>query len=186
MSTPRCSKCQGFGHTSSVCPNKEFITLAEWEAAMEEENEEEHEHESDHELEETQVKVVEEAREEVLRRVASQPKGVKVELASPLPTHPLAQTLTQNFCPFILEPLPKAPNFELRAYEEVVQSMFKEPPLYNTQISKGNARTRVSKIKRDLFAWLILFQPELKQAPSQVSHASSIRFEDESPSTTGV
>ena len=163
MSIKRCSKCQGFGHTSSVCPNKEFITLAEWEAAMEEENEEEHEHESDHELEETQVKVVEEAREEVLRRVASQPKGVKVELASPLPTHPLAQTLTQNFCPFILEPLPKAPNFEVRAYEEVVQSMFKEPPLYNTQISKGNARTRVSKIKRDLFAWLILFQPELKE-----------------------
>ena len=112
----------------------------------------------------------------VFRRAPRHQKGVKDELASPLPTHPLAQTHTQNFCPFILEPLPKAPNFEVRAYEEVVQSMFKEPPLYNTQISKGNARTRVSKIKRDLFAWLILFQPELKQAPSQVSHASSIRF----------
>jgi len=29
MSVKRCSKCQGFGHTSSNCPNKEFITLAE-------------------------------------------------------------------------------------------------------------------------------------------------------------
>jgi len=39
MSIKRCSKCQDFGHTPSEYPNKEFITLAEWEAAMEEENE---------------------------------------------------------------------------------------------------------------------------------------------------
>jgi len=31
----RRSKCRGLGHTPSVCPNKEFITLDEWEAAME-------------------------------------------------------------------------------------------------------------------------------------------------------
>ena len=77
--------------------------------------------------------------------------------------NPLAKTLTQNFCQFISEPLLKAPNSKLRAYEEVVQSTFKVSPLYNTQIGKGNARTRVFNIKRDLFAWLILFQPELKQ-----------------------
>jgi len=47
----RCSKCQGLGHKTSVCPNKEFITFAQLEAAMEEENEEENER--DHELEET-------------------------------------------------------------------------------------------------------------------------------------
>jgi len=37
MSIKTCSKCQGFGHTLSEWPNKEFITLAEWETAMEEE-----------------------------------------------------------------------------------------------------------------------------------------------------
>jgi len=40
-----CSKCQGLGHTPSVCPNKEFITLDEWEAAMEVELEEEEQEE---------------------------------------------------------------------------------------------------------------------------------------------
>ena len=157
MSIKRCSKCQGFGHTSSVCPNKEFITLAEWEAAMEEENEEEHEHESDHELEETPVKVVEEAREELLRRVASQPKGVQDELASPLPTHPLAQTLKANLCQLILEQLLEAPNSELRAFKEVVQTKSKESPTNILQTCKGKEKKRVSKIKRDLFAWLVLF-----------------------------
>jgi len=29
MSIKRCFKCEGLGHTSSDCPNKEFITLAE-------------------------------------------------------------------------------------------------------------------------------------------------------------
>jgi len=54
LTNKRCSKCQGLGHTPSVCPNKAIITLAEWEAAMEEENEEKNEDERDHELEETQ------------------------------------------------------------------------------------------------------------------------------------
>ena len=40
MSVKRCSKCQGFGHTSLDFPNKEFITLVEWEVAMEVELEE--------------------------------------------------------------------------------------------------------------------------------------------------
>ena len=53
MRNKRCCKCQGFGHSSSDCPDKEFITLPEWEAAMEEENAEENEDKSDHELEET-------------------------------------------------------------------------------------------------------------------------------------
>ena len=38
-SIKRCSKCQGFGHAPSDCPNKEFITLTEWEVAMKEEKE---------------------------------------------------------------------------------------------------------------------------------------------------
>jgi len=39
MSIKRRSKCQGFGHVPSDCPNKEFITLTEWEAAMKEQKE---------------------------------------------------------------------------------------------------------------------------------------------------
>jgi len=73
------------------------MTLAEWEAAMEEENEEKNEDERDHELEETQEEVVEEAREDehlVLRRVQSQQKGVKDEPSNPSPTQPITKTLT--------------------------------------------------------------------------------------------
>ena len=88
------------------------------------------------------------------------PFGVPFNLSS---TPPPPRTLKQNFCQFNLEPLLKAPNSELRAYEEVVRSKSKKSPTYTIQISKGNVRTSVSKIKRDLFAWLILFQPELKQ-----------------------
>ena len=79
------------------------------------------------------------------------------------PSPPIIKTLKQNFCQFIPEPLLEAPHSQLRAYEEMVQSKSKESPAYNTQISKGNERTRVSKLKRDLFEWLILFQPTLKQ-----------------------
>ena len=57
----RRSKCQGVCHTPSDRPNKEIINLAEWEAALEEENEEKNQDERDHKLEETQEKVVEEA-----------------------------------------------------------------------------------------------------------------------------
>jgi len=106
MSIKRCSKCQGLSHTPLNCPNKEFITLAEWEAAMEEENEEKNEDEHDHELEETQEEVAEEAREEqllFLRRVRSQQKRVKDEPSNPSPTYPMTKTLPQNFCHLILE-----------------------------------------------------------------------------------
>ena len=39
MSIKRCSKYQGFGRVPSDCPNEEFITITEWEAAMKEEKE---------------------------------------------------------------------------------------------------------------------------------------------------
>ena len=111
--------------------------MAEWETTMEEENEKENEDESDHEQEEIQEEVVEEASEEellILRRVQSHQKEVTDKPANPLCTHPAAQTLTQNFCHFIYEeittvceePLLKALNYELRAFEEVVQSKCKE------------------------------------------------------------
>ena len=151
LSIKRCFKCQGLGHTPSDCPNKEFITLAEWEAAIEEENEEKNEDERDHELEETQGEVVEEAREEellVLRRVPSQQKGVRDEPSNPSPTHPITETLAQNFCHLIPEERPtgcgqpwlQTPNSELRAFEEMVQSKIEESPMSTIQISKGKKR----------------------------------------------
>jgi len=79
------------------------------------------------------------------------------------PTHPITKTLKSNFCHPIAEPLLNAPNSELRVLKEVVQSKTKKSPMSNIQISKGKVEERVSKFKRDLFSWLILFQPEMKQ-----------------------
>ena len=61
------------------------------------------------------------------------------------------------------EPLLEAPNYELGAFEEVVQSKSKKSPTYTIQTSKGKDWKRVSKVKADPFTWLILFQPELNQ-----------------------
>ena len=140
MSIKRHSKCQGFGHMPLDCPNKEFITLAEWEAAMEEENEAKSEDERDQELEETQEEVMEEATEGellVLRRVPSQRKGVKDEPSNPSPTHPITKTLKQNFCQSILEPLLQTPNSKLRAFGEMVQSTFEESPRTPFKSARG-------------------------------------------------
>ena len=108
---------------------------------------------------------MEEAREEellVLRRVPSQQEGVQDEPPNLSPIPPTPKTLNKNFCQSISEPLLKAPNLALRSFEEVVRSMSTQSPMFTIQISKGRNKQRVSKIKRDLFAWLILFQPELK------------------------
>ena len=43
------------------------------------------------------------------------------------PTPPTPKTLNPNFCQSISEPLLKAPNFELRAFEELVRSKYKNP-----------------------------------------------------------
>jgi len=45
----------------------------------------------------------------------------------------------------------------------MVQNKSEESPPNNLQISKGNDRKRVSKIKRELFECMILFQLELSQ-----------------------
>jgi len=98
---------------------------------MEEENEEKNEDERDYELEEIQEEVMKEAREEELlvsRRAPTQPKGVKDGPSNPSPTHSKTKTLTQKFWHLIPgekprgcgEPTLEAPNYELRAFEEVV------------------------------------------------------------------
>ena len=40
---------------------------------------------------------------------------------------------------------------------------FKEPPACPIPNSKGKVKKRVCKTKRDLFSWMILFQPEMKK-----------------------
>jgi len=77
-------------------------------------------------------------------------------------TFAIPQTVNQNFSQSISELLLKARNLALGVIEEVVRSMSTQSPLSTIQIRKGRKRQRVSKIKSDLFAWLILFQPELK------------------------
>ena len=101
----------------------------------------------------------------VFRRAPSNQKGVKGAPASPIKTHPITQTLRQNFCHLIPkeiqtecgEPLLKAPNSKLGAFEEVGQSKSKVSPTNILQTSKGKEKKRVYEIERDLFAWLILF-----------------------------
>ena len=108
VSMRRCSKCHGLGHKTSVCPNKEFITLAQLEAAMVEENEDK----SDHTLKETQEEVMEETREEdllIFKEVLSPQKKVQDEPSIFFPTPPTPKTLNPNFCQSISEPLLKAP-----------------------------------------------------------------------------
>ena len=61
------------------------------------------------------------------------------------------------------------PNSKLRAPEEVVQGKFKGSPPCNTQVSKGKERKIVSKLKRDLFESLILFQLKLKQEEEAIT-----------------
>ena len=153
-------------------PNKEFFTLGELEASVEEENKEKNEDERDRELEETKEKVMEESSEEklfILGRVLSKRKGVQGERVNPLPTHPLAQTLKQNFCHLIPEerrtgcdePLLQTANSELIPFEEMVQSKIKQSLTPSIQINIRKEKKRVFKFRRDLFAWLILFQPEM-------------------------
>jgi len=74
-----------------------------------------------------------------------------------LPTPPTPKALKQTCYQFTSKPLLIAPNPELRACEKEVQSMFKESPTSTIPINKDKVKKRVSKFKRDLFDWLILF-----------------------------
>ena len=168
-------KCQGFGHLASDCTNRRFVTLAKWKAAEEVELEEENEEHDGDNLGEI---VAEADKGEMLTMDTHHPPRSNEHLSlvitfdEPLnlsPTPPITKTLKQNFCLSIPESLLEAPNSELRACEEVVQSWYKESPMYNTQISKGSERTRVSKFNRELCEWLILFQPKLKQGEEVIT-----------------
>ena len=58
------------------------------------------------------------------------------------------------------EPLPKVSNFEIRAFKEGVQDKSEGSPPNQILISKGNEWKGAYKTKKDLFKWLVLFQPD--------------------------
>jgi len=144
--------------------------LAEWKATEEVELEEEFEEHDGDDLEEVMVEADEGS---VLTLDTHHPPKGKENLSiffitfgepsTFFPTPPTPKALKQTFCQFTSKPLLTAPNPELRACEKVVPSMFKESPSSTIPISKGKVKKRVSKFKRDLFDWLILFQPNLIQ-----------------------
>ena len=183
MSMNRCSKCQGVGHSPSICPNKEAYTLAQVLEANEEKNEEETEESNGFILEETQEEIIKEeaseeellALNEVLSQVQDEPCFPPLEQpfnkgssSSPPPPHHLTHATPtqspntlQKFFQTISEPSPKAPNLVLSDFADLVRSMFTTPPSCILQIPKEQNKKEVSRTKRDLFSWLILFQPEL-------------------------
>jgi len=57
--------------------------------------------------------------------------------------------------------LPKVPSSEIRTFKGRNLDASKGIPPNQIQINMGNEWKRVSKVKRDLFKWLILFQPEM-------------------------
>jgi len=51
-------------------------------------------------------------------------------------------------------------NFKIRVFKEWVQDKSKGSHPNQIQISKGNEWERAYKTKKDLFRWLVLFQPD--------------------------
>ena len=109
-SMQRCSKCQGIGHSTSICPNKEAYTLAQVLEANEEKNEEENEESNGFILEETQEEIIkEEASEEELlvlnEQVQDEPRFPPLEQpfnkgsssSSPTPHHLAHATRTHKY-----------------------------------------------------------------------------------------
>jgi len=80
-----------------------------------------------------------------LRRVPSQPKGVKDGPSNPSPTHFKTKTLTQKFYHLIPGEKPTGCG----------EPILEESTSCTNQTSKGIVRKKVSKIKRDLFPSLI-------------------------------
>jgi len=73
------------------------------------------------------------------------------------PIPPPPKTLKPNFYQSISELFLKAPNSTLRAFQELVQNKSKKSLMSSFKINKGKDQKKVSKIRRDLFAWLIVF-----------------------------
>ena len=85
------------------------------------------------------------------------------EPSTNFPTPPTPEALTINFCQVFFEPSFTPPNHAFQVCKKVVPCMFKKSFTLPIQISKGQEEERAFKFKEDLFAWLILFQPDLKR-----------------------
>ena len=168
---PRCFKCQGFGHLASECTNRRFVTLAEWKATEEVPLEEEVENEN-HDKEEIEEIMVEADEGEELPIPHHPPKGKESrnvlflsfgEPSTNLPPPSTPETLAINFCQIFFEPSFTPPNHTFKVCKKVVPGMFKKSPTQQLQISMGQEEERASKFMKELFGWLILFQPDLKR-----------------------
>jgi len=104
-----------------------------------------------------EVLVIESTWNELTKEVVETDEGAKLTFATP---HPPKDREDHSLLfisfgePPILSPTPSPP--------PTLKHKFCQTPTCLIQTSKGKGKQRVSKIKRDLFAWLILFQPELK------------------------
>ena len=168
---PRCFKCQGFGHLASECTNRRFVTLAEWKATEEVPLEEEVENEN-HDKEEIEEIMVDADEGEELPIPHHPPKGKESrnvlflsfgEPSTNLPPPSTPETLAINFCQIFFEPSFTPPNHTFKVCKKVVPGMFMKSPTQQLQISMGQEEERASKFMKELFAWLILFQPDLKR-----------------------
>ena len=168
---PRCFKCQGFGHLASECTNRRFVTLAEWKATEEVPLEEEVENEN-HDKEEIEEIMVDADEGEELPIPHHPPKGKESrnvlflsfgEPSTNLPPPSTPETLAINFCQIFFEPSFTPPNHTFKVCKKVVPGMFKKSPTQQLQISMGQEEERASKFMKELFGWLILFQPDLKR-----------------------
>ena len=168
---PRCFKCQGFGHLASECTNRRFVTLAEWKATEEVPLEEEVENEN-HDKEEIEEIMVEADEGEELPIPHHPPKGKESrnvlflsfgEPSTNLPPPSTPETLAINFCQIFFEPSFTPPNHTFKVCKKVVPGMFMKSPTQQLQISMGQEEERASKFMKELFGWLILFQPDLKR-----------------------
>ena len=160
-SIPRCFKCQGFGHLASDCTNRRYVTLAEWKENEEVELEEEED--EGEELEEIEIEA-DDGDMLTLETYPHPPKGkgnqsiLFMTFGAPstyVPTPSTPKALNTKFCQVKLEPSLPTPNQQ----GNVVLDIFQESLTSHVQISKGHEEQRASKVKKDLFAWLILIQP---------------------------
>ena len=82
------------------------------------------------------------------------------EMLSLSTSHPQKNHEHLSIFPSSGEPLPKVSIFEIRAFKEWVQDKSEGSSPNQIQISMGNEWKRAYKTKRDLFKWLVLFQPD--------------------------
>ena len=111
----------------------------------------------EYELGKSEILVVTSPWNELHRELVEAEKGEILTLT----THPPPKDKEDHSLLFISfgEPPILSPT---RSPPQTLKHKFCQTPTCLIQTSKGKGKKRVSKVKRDLFDWLILFQPELE------------------------